>query len=66
MLFGDGRLIGDRITFRITSSPGATACLRSAAEDAETLCDFLGARFDRERFVRDHTRQRGDCRAAAS
>lgn len=66
MLFGDGRLIGDRITFRITPSPGATACLRSAAEDAETLCDFLGAQFDRECFMRDHARTAGDSRATAS
>ncbi|PAF53295.1 malate:quinone oxidoreductase [Helicobacter sp. 13S00482-2] len=41
------------ITFNMTPSPGATSCLQNALIDAREITDYLGARFDLERFYQD-------------
>lgn len=55
LLLGVGEIVGDRIIFNVTPSPGATACLATAHENAGRLVKFLGsqAAFDQERFRRD-------------
>lgn len=53
---GEGRIEGDRVIFNVTPSPGASVSLAVAARDAEQVCAWLGATFDRTRFIADHTR----------
>ena len=52
---GEAKILGDRILFNITPSPGASTCLKNAEEDTERLMAFLGDgyRFDRDRFLSD-------------
>ncbi|MDY6782701.1 MAG: FAD-dependent oxidoreductase [Cyanobacteriota bacterium] len=49
---GEAKIIGDKILFNITPSPGASTCLQNAQEDTEQLVSFLGSnyRFDRQAF----------------
>lgn len=52
---GEGRIVGDRVIFNVTPSPGASKCLAAAEHDAMTLTKFWASyQFDRERFRRDH------------
>jgi len=68
---GEGKIAGedgDPIVFLVTPSPGASVCLRVAEETVVQLVAFLGpgTTFDRERFIRDHTRTApADTRPAA-
>ena len=41
---------GEGIIFNMTPSPGATSCLGNAVRDVESICDYLGFSFDKERF----------------
>ncbi len=52
---GEAKIIGDRIIFNITPSPGASTCLQNALEDTERLIDFLGTgyQFNRQQFLDD-------------
>ena len=52
---GEAKILGDRILFNITPSPGASTCLQTAQGDAERLVNFLGKgyHFDQERFIQD-------------
>ncbi|NER00209.1 MAG: FAD-dependent oxidoreductase [Cyanothece sp. SIO2G6] len=52
---GEAKLLGDRIIFNITPSPGASTCLQTAEDDTERLITFLGGgyRFDKARFLAD-------------
>ncbi len=52
---GEAKLIGDKIIFNITPSPGASTCLGNAFEDTVKLMDFLGNKFsfDKEQFEDD-------------
>lgn len=52
---GEAKILGDRIIFNITPSPGASTCLQNAEEDAEKVMAFLGEEyhFDKARFHRD-------------
>ncbi|MEB3232423.1 MAG: FAD-dependent oxidoreductase [Leptolyngbyaceae bacterium] len=52
---GEAKIMGDRIIFNITPSPGASTCLQTAEDDAQQLIEFLGGdySFDRERFLAD-------------
>lgn len=52
---GEAKIIGDRILFNVTPSPGASTCLQNAQEDTERLITFLGEeyKFDKERFLAD-------------
>ncbi|EAJ7401828.1 FAD-dependent oxidoreductase [Campylobacter upsaliensis] len=40
----------DGIIFNMTPSPGATSCLGNAERDAKMVCDYLGAKFDEDKF----------------
>lgn len=67
MPLGAGRIVKPGLIFNITPSPGATNCLGSAIEDVEEIVKFLNDdpkkeklyRFERERFVAEHTRNPG-------
>jgi malate dehydrogenase (quinone) len=52
---GEAKILGDKIIFNITPSPGASTCLGNAFEDTIRIMDFLGNRFsfDKERFESD-------------
>ena len=52
---GEAKIIGDKIIFNITPSPGASTCLQNALEDTEKLITFLGNdyQFDRQQFTED-------------
>lgn len=52
---GEAKIIGDKIIFNITPSPGASTCLGNAYEDVIKLIGFLDNKFsfDKERFDRD-------------
>lgn len=56
LLMGTSEIIGDKIIFNVTPSPGATASLKAAELTTEKIMSFFDARFafDRERFLRDH------------
>lgn len=41
----------DGIVFNMTPSPGATSCLGNAERDAKLVCEYLGARFDEDKFA---------------
>jgi malate dehydrogenase (quinone) len=52
---GEAKLLGDKIIFNITPSPGASTCLGNAFEDTGKLMEFLGNRFrfDSTQFEKD-------------
>jgi len=52
---GEAKIIGDRIIFNITPSPGASTCLQNALEDTKRIINFLGDdyQFDRQQFLQD-------------
>jgi malate dehydrogenase (quinone) len=49
---GEAKIIGEKILFNITPSPGASTCLQNAQDDTERLIAFLGSnyQFDRKAF----------------
>jgi malate dehydrogenase (quinone) len=52
---GEAKIVGEKIIFNITPSPGASTCLGNAFEDAMKLMEFLDNRyrFDKEQFEND-------------
>ena len=52
---GEAKIIGDKIIFNITPSPGASTCLQNAFDDTEKIINFLGDeyKFDRQQFLAD-------------
>ena len=56
---GEAKIVGDKIVFNITPSPGASTCLQNALEDTEKLISFLGEgyQFDRSGFLNDLSTQ---------
>ncbi len=52
---GEAKILGNKILFNITPSPGASTCLKNAQDDATRLIEFLGDgyQFDCDRFVAD-------------
>ena len=52
---GEAKIVGDRIIFNITPSPGASTCLQNALEDTAKLMNFLGEGywFDKQQFLDD-------------
>jgi malate dehydrogenase (quinone) len=52
---GEAKIIGDRIIFNITPSPGASTCLQNALDDTSKIIEFLGDnyQFNRQQFLAD-------------
>ncbi|NQV91878.1 FAD-dependent oxidoreductase [Candidatus Woesearchaeota archaeon] len=50
---GKAKIIGDRIIFNITPSPGASVCLNNAKIDVQHITKFLGKEFDEGKFNKD-------------
>jgi malate dehydrogenase (quinone) len=52
---GEAKILGDKIIFNITPSPGASTCLGNAFEDTSKLMEFLSDRFtfDSVQFEKD-------------
>ena len=53
---GEAKILGDKIIFNITPSPGASVCLKNAEVDALHVTKFLGVDFDQEQFDKDFKR----------
>jgi len=49
---GEAKILGDKIIFDITPSPGASICLKNAENNAKKVVEFLGKKFtfDEEKF----------------
>lgn len=47
---GEAIIRGANIIFNVTPSPGATACLQNAHNDALFITDSLGVKFDSDSF----------------
>ena len=45
MNMGEVKIVGDKIIFNITPSPGASVCLDNAKNDARKVVEFLGRKF---------------------
>lgn len=45
MEMGEAKIVGEKIIFNITPSPGASVCLDNAKNDARKVVEFLGKRF---------------------
>jgi len=52
---GEAKILGEKIIFNITPSPGASTCLGNAYEDTSRVTEFLGDgfTFDMVRFEKD-------------
>lgn len=52
---GEAKIVGEKIIFNITPSPGASTCLGNAMEDSSRLMEFLGNKytFDKGQFEKD-------------
>ena len=55
MNMGEAKIIGDKIIFDITPSPGASMCLQNGVVNARKLIEFLGKsfKFDEKKFKKD-------------
>ncbi|KKW20000.1 MAG: Malate dehydrogenase (Acceptor) [Parcubacteria group bacterium GW2011_GWA2_51_10] len=45
LLLGEGKIIGERIIFNMTPSPGASVCLYNAMRDCNIVTQFFGSEF---------------------
>lgn len=61
---GEAEIVGDRILFNITPSPGASVCLKNAEQEAAKIVAFFGGayRFDAERWCQDFGSSMAECR----
>ena len=52
MNMGEAKIVGEKIIFNITPSPGASVCLKNAENDARKVVNFLGKgfKFDEQRL----------------
>ena len=52
---GEAKILGDKILFNITPSPGASTCLQNAEDDTTRIINFLGDgySFDKQKFLTD-------------
>lgn len=55
MNMGEAKIVGDKIIFNITPSPGASVCLKNAENDAQKVIEFLGKgfEFDQQKLKED-------------
>lgn len=54
LVFGEASINDIKgIIFNMTPSPGATSCLGNAKKDAQSVCKYLGAKFDEDKFKKD-------------
>lgn len=54
LIFGEASINEVKgIIFNMTPSPGATSCLGNAKKDAMSVCKYLGAKFDEDKFKKE-------------
>jgi L-2-hydroxyglutarate oxidase LhgO len=53
VFMGEAKVSTSDAIFDITPSPGASVCLKNALDDAQHICNALGATFDLQRFHHD-------------
>lgn len=44
---------GNGIIFNMTPSPGATSCLGNAERDTKIVCEYIGAKFNEKKFLKE-------------
>lgn len=56
---GEGKIVGERIIFNMTPSPGASVCLYNGMRDTEQIIKFFVGQyhFDKKRLVAELTRE---------
>lgn len=50
LLLGEAKIVDDGLVVNMTPSPGASSCLKNAANDTAHLTEYLDATFDKDRF----------------
>ncbi len=52
LVMGDSNIVGDKIIFNTTPSPGASVCLKNSYRDLNKIIEFFGGKyyFDKEAF----------------
>ncbi len=52
---GEAKILGEKILFNVTPSPGASTCLQNAQDDATRIIEFLGDdyAFEQKQFIQD-------------
>lgn len=54
LLLGEGKIVGEKVIFNMTPSPGASVCLYNGLRDAEEVVGMLGSyRLERERLKKE-------------
>jgi len=53
LMMGEAKLIEDGAIFNMTPSPGASTSLAIAQKDAQTICQFLGKKFNEELHAKE-------------
>lgn len=54
LMFGEASINDvEGIIFNMTPSPGATSCLGNAKKDAMSVCKYLGAKFNEDKFAKE-------------
>lgn len=54
LMFGEASINEVKgIIFNMTPSPGATSCLGNAKKDAQSVCKYLGAKFNEDKFKKE-------------
>lgn len=54
LIFGEASINeGKGIIFNMTPSPGATSCLGNAKKDAQSVCKYLGVKFNEDKFKKE-------------
>jgi malate dehydrogenase (quinone) len=55
LVMGEAKILGNKIIFNITPSPGASVCLQNAYNDTQSIMGFLGKgfRFDSKKFEKE-------------
>lgn len=54
LMFGEASINEvEGIIFNMTPSPGATSCLGNAKKDAMSVCKYLGAKFNEDKFTKE-------------
>ena len=56
LMLGEASITEEKgIIYNMTPSPGATSCLGNAERDIKIVCEYLGKKFNEEKFLADFT-----------
>jgi len=65
---GEAKILGEKILFNVTPSPGASTCLQNAQDDATRIIEFLGSDyvFEHKQFMQDLVRENASLDSSSS